>query len=71
MHETDKCHGGCPGQRVKIPEILTQNPGNVLKNYGMDDGLSRGKALYSSNHPNYHKAYGLYYFWCTWKVLIF
>ena len=37
MHETDgyQCHGGCPGQRVKIPEILTQNPGNALKNYGM------------------------------------
>ena len=37
MHEIDRyrCHGGCPGQRVKIPEILTQNPGNALKNYGM------------------------------------
>ena len=37
MHETDgyRCHSVCPGQRVKIPEILTQNPGNALKNYGM------------------------------------
>ena len=30
-----KLNSGCPEQRVKIPEILTQNPGNVLKNYGI------------------------------------
>ena len=41
MHETDGygCHGGCLGQRVKIPEILTQNPENALKNYGMYEYL--------------------------------
>ena len=57
MHETDgyRCHGGCPGKGVKIPEILTQNPGNALKNYGMyvNEILLRSD-LVAQSHPWSH-----------------